>query len=282
MKHKFLISSALLLIVIGIVGMIIYKFQFQDEYSELKQTWTLQAHELKKLNIDSNYDVDIAFSSDSNDEGYIKFEGNIHPQVAERLSNLKLEGPEFSINLTPPSTLQFMSVNFKIPKGKISIVLPEGTELDDLNISTFSADILLKEAIAKNINVTTLSGNIDTLNLTADQIHLDTKSGDIEGEQLTAHIQAVSLSGDIDLRQVEGAAKVETFSGDLTISQIGVSTITANTLSGNIDITADPNFDGFYEAHSLSGSIKIPDSPKESKETIIADTKSGDIDISLP
>lgn len=282
MKHKFLVGAALVLILIGFAGMAYNKFKFEDDYPEHKQTWALGAHELKKLEITSNYDVDITLHSSNNDEGYVEFQGSVHQKVIDRLKSLTADGPEFSIDLTPPSTVQFLSVNFNSPKGKIDIVLPKGTELDDLVIHSYSADVNLEGAAAKNIDVTSLSGSIFLTDLKANEIKLDSHSGDIEGNNIGASIQALNRSGNVELKQLEGNATLETYSGDIEVSQRGISSITATALSGNINITPDPGFNGFYEAKALSGSLNIPDSPKESKHTIKADTHSGDIDIRLP
>lgn len=282
MKHKFLISTALLLILIGVIGMAAFKFKFKEEYPEHKQTWTLQANELKKLSIHSDYDVDVSFITGTSNEGYVEFEGTVHPKVIEHLKSLTVDGPDFSIDLTPPSTVEFFSVNFSSPKGKINVKLPPGTDLDNLNISTYSADINIDGASSKNIEVTSLSGDITALNLTADNLKLDTMSGDIEGDTITANTQATSKSGDIDLLQVQGDTKLDNASGNISIGQHGVSSINANSLSGDIDITVDPEFNGLYEAHTLSGSVRVPTSLNEGKQKIIADTHSGDIDIRLP
>ncbi|MGM1045174.1 MAG: DUF4097 family beta strand repeat-containing protein [Bacillota bacterium] len=282
MKHKYLVATALVLILIGVAGMAYHKFKFEDEYPEHKQTWALNPDEIKKLHITSNYDVDISFSSSTGGEGYVEFLGNMHPKVIDQLKELTAVGPEFSIDLTPPSTTQFLSVNLKSPKGKINVALPKETELEDLAISTMSADIKLEGATSNNIDISSLSGSIYLTNLKANELKLDTHSGDINGDDIRSYVQASSLSGEIDLKQIEGTANLETYSGDVEISQRGVSSITATTLSGDVEITPDPDFNGFYETKTLSGSVNIPESPKESKHTIKADTHSGDIDIKLP
>lgn len=282
MKHKFLVGIALVLILIGAVGMAFNKFKFEEEYPMHKQTWALQADEIKKLNITSNYDVDISFSSSNRGDGSVEFQGNIHPEVLDQLKELTADGPEFSINLIPPSTVQFFSVSLKSPKGKINVVLPNGTELEDVKIATMSADVNLQGATSNNIDVSSLSGNISITNVTANELKLHTQSGDIEGNDITSAVSASTFSGEIDLTQIEGTSTFNTQSGDVEISQRGVSSITASTFSGNVEIIPDPSFNGFYEARTLSGSINVPQSLKEGKHTIKADTQSGDIDIKLP
>ncbi|WP_422657195.1 DUF4097 family beta strand repeat-containing protein [Paenibacillus sp. EC2-1] len=282
MRHKFLVSTAILLILIGVVGMAAYKFKFQDKYPDHKQTWTLQANELKKLSILSDYDMDISFTTTSSQEGYIEFEGTVHPKVVEHLRNLTFNGPDFSIDLTPPSTMEFFSVNFTFPKAKIIVALPQGAELDNLNVSSYSAHINIEGATSNNIEVSSLSGDISVLNITANHLKLDTMSGNIEGDTLTADAEITSRSGDIDLLHVQGDAIIDNASGNISIGQHGVASINAKTLSGDIDITVDPEFNGLYEAHTLSGSVNVPTSLNEGQQKVIADSQSGDIDIRLP
>lgn len=282
MRHKFLLSTAVLLILIGVIGMAAYKFKFQEQYPEHKQTWTLQANELKKLSILSDYDVNVSFTLSSSQEGFIEFEGTVHPKVVEHLRNLTINGPDFIIDLTKPSTMEFFSVNFTSPKGKIMVAMPQGAELDNLNVSTYSGDINIEDVSSNNIEVSSLSGDISVLNLTASHLKLDTMSGDIEGDTLTADTEIMSRSGDINILQAQGDAKIDNASGNISIGQHGVASINAKTLSGDIDITVDPEFNGLYEAHTLSGSVNVPTSLNEGQQKIIADTHSGDIDIRLP
>lgn len=281
MKHKLLLTTAIVFILVGVVGMAAYKFKFSDAYPEHNQTWALQANELKKLSIISDYKMDISFTTGSSNEGYVKFQGNMHPEVIERLNSLTLGGSEFSIDLTPPNTSEFFSVNFNSPMGKIDVMLPQGSELDLLDITTYSADISLHNASSKNMKISSASGDIKASDLLANEIKLESMSGNIEGSNLIAGIHVINRSGNVDLTQTEGDVTIENLSGNISVGQHGLSSIIATSISGNIDIAADPEFNGLYQARSLSGSVNTPISLNESKQKITADTKSGDIDVRL-
>ncbi|WP_054958402.1 DUF4097 family beta strand repeat-containing protein [Paenibacillus dakarensis] len=282
MKNKILISTAILLILIGAVGMAAYKFKFQEDFIDHKQAWDLKADEIKKLSIKSTFDINISFTPGSNKEGYIQFHGKVHPEIVDRLKNLDIKGPDLTLDLTVPSRHEFFSFNFEFPKGAIEVALPQGTELEYLDVSAYSGDINLFGVSSNNINISSMSGDVTANHLTANNLNLETYSGDIEGEDLTGNLQILSRSGDVELKQVKGEGNIENYSGDITITQEGVSSITTLARSGDIDITADPGFNGFYEANSRSGSVSIPPSPKESKHTIKAEAYSGNIDIRLP
>lgn len=279
MKHKFLIGTAFALILIGAIGMAFNKFKFEAEYPAYQQRWTVTAQDLKKLAIEGNVDMEVSFETGEGSEGYIDFQGNVHQEVIDRLKQLKPEGSEFKMDLYPPETFKVFSVNLQSARGKLQVVLPKSTRLDELSLSSNSSDLEVSSASAKKMKIKSLSGHIKLNEITADELILNNHSGDISGTGITGGVKAGTLSGSIDLKQLEGESYSETHSGSVELTLKGVSSIDVKTLSGDVDIVPDPGFDGFYEATTLSGDITIPKSPKESKHTIKVDTHSGNIDI---
>ncbi|WP_052759602.1 DUF4097 family beta strand repeat-containing protein [Paenibacillus sp. DMB20] len=224
-------------------------------------------------------DIEVSFEPGKGSEGYIDFQGNVHQEVIDRLKQLKPEGSEFKMDLTPPETFRVFSVNLQSARGKIQVVLPKGTRLDELSLSSYSSDLEVSSGTAKKMKISSLSGHIKLNDITADELILNNHSGDISGAGITAGVKAKTLSGGIDLKQLEGESRLESHSGSVELTLKGVSSIDVKTLSGDVDIIPDPGFDGFYEATTLSGDITTPKSPKESKHTIKVDTHSGNIDI---
>lgn len=157
--------------------------------------------------------------------------------------------------------------------------------LNTVNASTASGQITLKNVTANNhINASTMSGNFDLDNLRAGKdMEIGTSSGEIEFNdgKITGNLAVSSLSGNIDLgdTSVSGDSSFENSSGAVSLNKLSANNISITTLSGNVrgSILGDP---GNYTitADSLSGTIDIPRSGN-GKNTFDISTSSGNIDI---
>lgn len=282
MKHKVIIGVALTLILAGIAGMAFYKFEFEEDYVAHRQTWQLSPDLLKQVEFKGNVDIEVSFEDSGNQEGYVEFQGKVHPEIAANLEKLQAGKTAFAVNLDPPSHAWFFNVNFQSPKASFRVVLPQHASLEEARIATYSADIRLNGASAKNITVSSLSGDIQMNGIIAETLNIENHSGDMDGKDIQAHVNLLSRSGDIQLNELDGPATVENYSGDIHLQLNGSSSVTVLNRSGDVDIVADPGFKGFFEATARSGDIITPASPKETKDTITVETYSGDISIRFP
>lgn len=282
MKHKVTIGIAVALILTGIVGMAFNKFKFEEDYVAHHQTWQLTPGMLKQLKFKGSIDMEVSFEYTENQEGYVEFQGKVHPEIAAYLENLQAGETEFAVNLDPPSRSWFFNVNFHSPEGSFRVVLPQQTSLEEVRFATYSSDIRLNGASAKNISVSSLSGDIQMNEITAETLDIENHSGDIDGTGIKATMKLLSRSGDIQMNKLDGPASVENYSGDIQLELNGSSSVSVLNRSGDVDILADPDFRGFFETTARSGDILAPVSPKETKDTISVETYSGDIHIRFP
>lgn len=280
MNRKWLFSLAIALILVGIIGMAANKFKFGEELVSYQNRWDLQdAVNLKKLTITSNMNVSFAFEDSGDDNGYIAFDGKLKPEHVDILEAFKPAGQEIDLDLTTADSFQFMSVDFHSPKGKITIVLPSSTKLEELDLSTLSDNIQVSGASSKSIAISVKSGNINMNGIVADQLNVENISGSIRGSDIQASAQLVNHSGDVELKDMEGPVDIEVTSGNVNVGLLGVSSVNILCRSGNVKVQPDPSFRGFYDLKSLTGSISAPESLKEATDTIQVETYSGNIDI---
>lgn len=280
MNRKWLFSLAIALILVGIIGMAANKFKFGEELVSYQNRWDLQdAVNLKKLTITSNMNVSFAFEDSGDDNGYIAFDGKLKPEHVDILEAFKPAGQEIDLDLTTADSFQFMSVDFHSPKGKITIVLPSSTKLEELDLSTLSDNIQVSGASSKSIAISVKSGNINMNGIVADQLNVENISGSIRGSDIQASAQLVNHSGDVELKDMEGSVDIEVTSGNVNVGLLGVSSVNILCRSGNVKVQPDPSFRGFYDLKSLTGSISAPESLKEATDTIQVETYSGNIDI---
>jgi DUF4097 and DUF4098 domain-containing protein YvlB len=157
--------------------------------------------------------------------------------------------------------------------------------LNTVNASTASGQITLKNVTTNNhINASTMSGNFDLDNLHAGKdMDLGTSSGEItfHDGKIAGNLAVSSLSGNIDLgdTSVSGDSSFENSSGAVSLNKLSANNISIATLSGDVrgSVLGDP---GNYTitADSLSGTIDIPPSGN-GKNTFDISTSSGNIDI---
>ncbi|PKM59102.1 MAG: hypothetical protein CVU99_15180 [Firmicutes bacterium HGW-Firmicutes-4] len=157
--------------------------------------------------------------------------------------------------------------------------------LNAVNASTASGQITLKNVTANNrLNASTLSGNFDLENLrTGKDMEIGTSSGEIQftDGKIAGNMSISSLSSNIDLvdTSINGDVSVGNSSGNVNINKLAANNLSVTTLSGNVrgSVLGDP---GNYTitADSLSGTIDIPPSGNGAS-TFDISTGSGNIDI---
>lgn len=157
--------------------------------------------------------------------------------------------------------------------------------LNAVNASTASGQITLKNVTANNhLNASTLSGNFDLDNLrTGKDMEIGTSSGEIQfiNGKIAGNLSISSLSSNIDLvdTSINGDVSIGNSSGNVNINKLAANNLSVTTLSGNVrgSVLGDP---GNYTitADSLSGTIDIPPSGNGAS-TFDISTGSGNIDI---
>ncbi|OIB02754.1 hypothetical protein AK95_31885 [Paenibacillus sp. LC231] len=256
------------------------KFKFGEELVSYQNRWDLQdAVNLKKLTIASNMNISFAFEDSGDSNGYIAFDGKLKPEHVDILKNFNPSGPEVELDLTTPSTFQLMSVDFRSPKGTLTIVLPSSTQLDELDLSTISDNIQVSGASSKVVDISVKSGSINMSGIQAEQLSVENISGSIRGSDIRASTRLVNHSGNVVLKNMEGPLDIEVTSGNVNAGLLGVSSVNILCRSGNVKVQPDPSFRGFYDLKTLSGSVSAPESLKETTDTIQVETYSGNIDI---
>lgn len=279
MKRK-LFSLAIALIFIGIIGMAANKFKFGEELISYQNRWDLQhADSLNKIKIISDAKMNFVFEESRESEGYIAIDGTLEPKQVEILQAFSPSNSAIDLDLTLPDSIQFMSVGFRSPKGKITIALPSGMMLDELELSTLSDNIQVSGASSKTISISAKSGNITMNGIRAEHLNAETYSGNIRGSDIKASTRLINLSGNVVMKDLEGPSDIEVTSGNVNVELLGVSSVNILNRSGDVKVQPDSSFRGFYDLKSWTGSISAPESLKETTDTIQVQAYSGDIHI---
>ncbi|MGG6314190.1 DUF4097 family beta strand repeat-containing protein [Paenibacillus macerans] len=315
MNNKKWSFLGILLIVLGFAGMAYQQFDFGETLPSHQQKWTFDPGGLKALAIDSDYDVDVEFIDSPDGSNYVEISGNMKQETIDRLKQTELSGNTLQLNLKEDFDWNFFSINFQSTRQQITVALADRSPLEQISSKSRGSNGEFSGLNAAKIDLSVSSGNLradsvvaDQLslaatsgNITAEKIRGNTKikltSGNIKVEELQGTLNAKSTSGNITAKKVEGPADAavssghirfedytgagvfQTTSGNVTLSDQRSDSLDISVRSGNVTLSADEQFKGFYDLQTGSGNITSPDSPRQTQDLIKVRTTSGDIRI---
>ena len=166
-----------------------------------------------------------------------------------------MDGTTLRIKYAKPQLVSFNNL-----KKTLTVSLPEGIVL-------------------KNVDIDTTSADIGVPSMTADEIKFDTTSGDVNAVITAKKLSASSTSGDLNVRQDSdiNTAHFSSTSGALAFTVPSAEKISMESTSGDISVTV-PRTVGDLNLDSTSGSIK-PDIANTDKAKF--SSTSGDITATL-
>ncbi|MFG3398584.1 DUF4097 family beta strand repeat-containing protein [Streptomyces parvus] len=169
-------------------------------------------------------------------------------------SMIAVSGGDLNIG---PGGLTFNPQSQPVPSGstiEILALVPEGSSL---TARTQAADVTAYATLA-TVQVTTGSGNITAAHTT--DITATSQAGDIHLGR-TDVARATTQAGDVTVDDFGGTAHLKSVSGDLRLHAAAGGDVTANTVAGDVTITATDRAidDGLdIRAHSTAGDVRLP------------------------
>lgn len=307
---------AIIFIVLGFAGMAYQGFKFGDDLPSYNHKWVFDERELKSLIVDSDYNIDMKFIDSPDGSNYIEISGNMEQESIDKLQQLKLSDGQLNLELKEDFQMSFLMINFQSTKQHITVALSKGESLDSLVADLRSNDGYFTNLNGQQIELKTSSGNIHANSITGQEVTLKASSGNITANQIKGDTSAQVTSGNIRLEDVTGSLSSHTTSGNITVDRVqgavdasatsgnikfsdfsgdGKFKLTSGNLkisdqrsdsldisvsSGNVSLSKDPEFQGFYDLKTTSGNIKAPESPKVTNDVIKIRATSGNIKIS--
>ncbi len=124
----------------------------------------------------------------------------------------------------------------------LTIRLPAGMALSELDIETVNAGVLIDGVTASNADVETVSGNITVKNTSVDELDANSVSA------------RINISG--NFRKID----IEAVSADVVLELLSAPReISADSVSGNLEITLPEGDDGFVlGTDKVSGTVSVP------------------------
>ncbi len=167
---------------------------------------------VNKIEISSQF-IDIKVTSEDRDNVRIHYYGKMKTNV---VPELKVEKTSSKLNIK----LEHNSNSYSVVESDVvlEVFVPKSFN-GELNTTSSSGDIYMKDLVGKNLNVSASSGDLQLENLEAQVFNLTTSSGEIILNDSLGEIRAASSSGDIFLDNSRSNENINatTSSGDVSI-----------------------------------------------------------------
>ena len=211
-----------------------------DKINNLDIDWTEG-----KVNIEYHSDETVEISEKS--KKTISEDKKMRWQVEDGTLRIRYEKP--GIHLLSFTSLQ----------KELTVTLPEGIALDNVNIDATSAELNIPDLQAQDLN-------------------LDVTSGEIHAAAKAQRVTAGATSGDIYLEIMEDAEtiSVSSTSGSISIEGNGADKVSTGITSGSIDVVMKNVAD--FKADTTSGTINAD---IEEAQTVKVESTSGDVNVSF-
>ncbi|MDO7904813.1 DUF4097 family beta strand repeat-containing protein [Paenibacillus sp. JX-17] len=312
-NNRKLCLIGIMLIVLSFAGTGCQPLNVVDKLPAHEQKWTFVHDELNALVINSEYDVNLEFIASPDDTNFVEISGNLQQSTINQLKEIEITGN--ALNLQLQKDVKLVAPNYKSIKTRIIVALADDTKLKQISFTSSSGNTSFTGLKAGMIDLSVSSGNLRAEAITAGRLSLTSKSGNITAERIQADTEIQLHSGDIKVDGVKGSLTMQSTSGSITAVNVNGSTNTTlhsgnikfdrftgngvfKSVSGNVTLTGlrsdsldisirtgnvtlspDPQFKGFFDLKTTSGHITAPESPQETTDIIKVRAASGDIRI---
>ncbi|AZB41736.1 hypothetical protein CEF21_05150 [Bacillus sp. FJAT-42376] len=268
---------AIVLIVLSLAGTACQPLNFVDTLPAHEQKWAFKRDELSALTIESEYDVNMEFIASPDDTNYVEVSGNMQQNTIDQLKETEITGNTLELPLQ--KDVKLAAPNYKSMKAKVTVALADETRLQQISYKADLGNAHFTGLKAKNIDLSVASGNLGAEAVSADRLSLTAKSGDITADQIQGDADIQLHSGDIRVDGLKGALTAQSTSGSVSVTGQQSDSLDISVRSGDVTLSPDPEFKGFFDLKTTSGRITAPESPKKTTDVIKVRTVSGDIRI---
>ena len=140
----------------------------------------------------------------------------------------------------------------------ITIVIPEGTELDDLKIDLDAGNVKVADIAVKDVNVRCDAGNIELKRIEAESFDLNVDAGNIELTDITTDKVTVKAdAGNIEFTDCTiDVLNADADAGNIESHNCTINSGEVRTDLGNIHLRGDI---GDVDTHTSLGNVRVDD-----------------------
>ena len=162
-------------------------------------------------------------------------------------------------------SLEVESVRGRVGDSRVEVTVPVGVRVI---ARSRSGDVSVKGTKGA-VEAKSTSGDVEVGNATG-RVVIESLSGDVRASDLSGDIRAESTSGTIEIRGANGEVRAETTSGDVALLGVTSRSVTASTVSGEVEYDGTIDANGRYEF------------PENSVAQFQVETFSGSLDTEFP
>lgn len=307
---------ATICVILGISGMIYQGFNFEEKKPAYTQKWTFNDNELQLLSINSEYDVEFEFITSPDGTNYVEASGNMPQKSIDKLTDTKIADQSLALQFMEERIVRFLDLDFQSSTQYVTVALTDPEQMlnridvdllanngnfkalraKEMSLKTNSGNLAVQDLAADRLQIKNFSGKVsleqvaaDTeLNVTSGNVKLDhftgnltskMTSGDFSAQNLQGDIHATMTSGNININDWTGNGTFKSTSGNIAIREQRSDSLDISIHSGNVSLSADPEFQGTYDLKATSGRIESPVSPGVTDDLIKVRSTSGNITI---
>ncbi|MCR8641338.1 DUF4097 domain-containing protein [Paenibacillus sp. N1-5-1-14] len=280
---KKLVWTAIWMIVVGVVGMLFYGFQFDEEEPavpyELK--WAFNADELDQLVINSNYGSVIQFTKSTDGTNHIEIKGNAPSKAINQIKSSTISNKKLEINSKVEKNIGLLHVQLTETSlhHQITVSLSDKAKIDNLKVSADNGNVVLNNVTVRNAEIHTALGGVTLSNLTTNTVRAETDMGMITGSKINGRLYAITGSGNVDIDHMSGDSIILTKSGEVNLFQDYVASAQIGTSVGNVTISLPSRYSGRFDLKTNLGQIKEPKTTGESDQLIKVVSDVGNITV---
>ncbi|RUT43787.1 hypothetical protein EJP82_18980 [Paenibacillus anaericanus] len=223
--------------------------------------------------------------------------------------NFQSERQHITVALSKEKSLDSILIDLSANNGGFQDLRSQNVEITassgNIEVDSIKAEAVKLHASSGNITANQVQGDTDAkvtsgnikVNTLTGSLAARTTSGDIKVNDLTGPLSTHATSGNITVNKVQGnvdasgssgnlkfidftgSGKFKLTSGNITLMDQRSDSLDISVSSGNVTLSKDPEFQGFYDLKTTSGNISSPESPQITKDIIKIRATSGNIKI---
>lgn len=210
---------------------------------------------LAAQSVDESWDINADASiSIENVAGKIEVEGwdqnkaRLTGRLGDSVDELEIEATDSRLKINVSNRR-----SRNVDSTDLLLMVPRGASV---NATGVSADINISGLSNEKLTANSVSGDV-TVDIESARVSIESVSGDVEFRGQTERISAESVSGDIDLSGISGEISATTVSGDMDLQAGLIENGKLETVSGDLTFTGELKGNARLTAESMSGDVEI-------------------------
>jgi DUF4097 and DUF4098 domain-containing protein YvlB len=156
----------------------------------------------------------------------------------------------------------------------LEVMVPRRASLD---VDAVSANVDVEGTSGRHLAIESVSGDIRLATSSPGEASLQNVSGDIDARLNSSKVEVETVSGDLNVRgALTGEVNAESVSGNVIVASARLHRLEVSTVSGDADLRIGLDADANVSADSVSGTINLV-LPANSSARLHAESFSGDI-----